>query len=54
MQQFSNTMYCRAVLAFVIYFVVGAIIKKVQYNATGTDIVPNKDFWVLLPVLLKV
>ena len=36
------------------YFIVGAIIMKVKYDATGTDLIPNKDFWLGLPHLLKV
>ena len=27
---------------------------KYRYNATGTDIIPNKSFWVMLPGLIKV
>ena len=36
------------------YFIVGAIIMKVKYDATGTDLIPNKNFWLELPHLLKV
>ena len=27
---------------------------KVRYDATGSDLVPNKDFWTSLPFLVKV
>ena len=27
---------------------------KYRYNATGTDIIPNKKFWIMLPGLIKV
>ena len=33
---------------------VGAIIMKVRYQATGSDIIPNKSFWMSLPLLVKV
>ena len=36
------------------YFIVGAIIMRVKYDATGTDLIPNKNFWLELPRLLKV
>ena len=36
------------------YFVVGAIIMKVKFNAMGSDIIPNKAFWFAVPVLIKV
>ena len=36
------------------YFVAGALIMKLHYKATGTDIIPNKTFWFALPLLLKV
>lgn len=41
-------------MAFIIYFIVGAVIMKVQRGATGSDIIPNKSFWVDLPFLVKV
>ncbi len=27
---------------------------KYRYNATGSDIIPNKAFWIMLPGLIKV
>ena len=36
------------------YFVVGAVIMRVKYEATGTDIIPNKNFWFNIPFLIKV
>ena len=35
------------------YFVVGIIIKRKKYEATGTDSIPNKEFWTSLPGLVK-
>lgn len=45
---------CRFILAFVVYFIVGAVIMKLQRGATGSDIIPNKSFWMDLPFLVKV
>ena len=36
------------------YFIVGAVIMRVKYQATGTDIIPNKNFWFNIPFLIKV
>ena len=41
-------------LGFISYFVIGALIMKYRYNASGTDIIPNKKFWMSLPFLIKV
>ena len=41
-------------LGVISYFVAGALIMKYRYNATGTDIIPNKKFWIMLPGLIKV
>ena len=30
------------------------IIMRVKYDKTGTDIIPNKAFWISLPFLVKV
>lgn len=27
---------------------------KYRYNAAGTDVIPNKTFWMKFPVLIKV
>ena len=44
----------RFILAVVVYFVAGMIIMRVKYNKTGSDVIPNKDFWFTLPYLVKV
>ena len=44
----------RFVLGVIVYFVAGAIIMKVRYDATGSDLIPNKSFWAALPFLVKV
>ena len=41
-------------LGLVSYFVIGALIMKYRYNASGTDIIPNKKFWLSLPFLINV
>ncbi len=40
--------------ALIAYFVIGAVIMKVKYNAAGSDIIPHKAFWLALPLLIKV
>ncbi len=40
--------------ALIAYFVIGAVIMKVKYNAAGSDIIPQKAFWFALPLLIKV
>jgi len=42
-----------AIVCFVLYLVIGALIKKFKFGAEGTDIIPNKEFWVDLPSLIK-
>jgi hypothetical protein len=41
-------------LGISIYFVAGVLIMKFHYNAAGTDIIPNKNFWMDFPLLIKV
>lgn len=41
-------------LALVLYFIIGAVILKVRFQKTGSDMIPNKGFWFALPVLIKV
>ena len=41
-------------LGIAIYIVAGVLIMKFRYNAAGTDIIPNKIFWMELPLLIKV
>ena len=45
---------CRVIVGVVVYFIVGAVIMKVRYQATGSELIPNKTFWMALPVLVKV
>ena len=44
----------RLVIVVIVYFVVGMIIMRVKYDKTGSDIIPNKTFWMSLPFLVKV
>ena len=58
MRSCCQCLYTPSTFSFIfgvgMYFIVGAIIMKVKYDATGTDLIPNKDFWLGLPHLLKV
>ena len=33
---------------------IGAVIMKVKFEKTGSEIIPNKHFWTELPLMLKV
>ena len=46
--------HCRAFAAFVSYFVIGAVILRVKYQKSGTDLIINKEFWKDFPMLVKV
>ena len=47
-------MYHRALVAFITYFAVGAVILKVKYDKTGSDLIIHKAFWMDFPFLIKV
>lgn len=36
------------------YFVIGAIVLKFQYQKAGIEMIPNYTFWMSLPHLIKV
>ncbi|KAL6072999.1 Autophagy-related protein 27 [Balamuthia mandrillaris] len=38
---------------FLIYFVAGVAWQKFKNNATGKDLIPNVNFWISLPGLVK-
>lgn len=42
------------IVGIAVYFVMGMVIMRVKYNATGVDLIPNKAFWKSLPGLIKV
>ena len=44
----------RSIAALAMYFIIGAILMKFKFQKTGADIVPQKDFWISFPLLLKV
>ena len=44
----------RLVVAIVTYCILGAVLNHVKYQARGCDIFPNRKFWFLLPLLIKV
>jgi len=41
------------VCGFSVYFIVGIIIKIAKFQASGSEIIPNRDFWCGLPGLVK-
>ena len=45
---------CSLVVGIGIYIVMGIVVMRVRYQATGTDLIPNKNFWMSLPFLIKV
>ena len=50
----STLSQCRALMAFISYFVIGAIILRVRYQKSGSDLIINKEFWKDFPKLIKV
>ena len=41
-------------LGIIVYIVAGVLLMKYRYNAAGTDVIPNKKFWMEFPLLIKV
>ena len=50
----NNVLFTRLVVIVILYFIIGSVIMKCHYQATGSDIIPNKTFWITLPFLVKV
>ncbi len=44
----------RCIIGLITYFVAGILIMKFYKNASGTDIIPNKQLWMSAPFLIKV
>ena len=44
----------RCIIGVIAYFVAGILIMKFYKKASGTDIIPNKQFWIKAPFLIKV
>ena len=44
----------RIIVSLVAYFIIGALLMKFQFHESGTDVIPNKTFWIQLPLLIKV
>lgn len=44
---------CLAFAGLVAYFIVGAVILRVRYQKSGTDLIIHKNFWKDLPFLVK-
>jgi len=38
---------------FILYLLVGVVVKWRLYNAEGLDLIPNREFWFDLPILVK-
>jgi hypothetical protein len=36
------------------YFIVGTLVMVFHYKESGTNVVPNKNFWIQFPLLIKV
>ena len=36
------------------YFIVGMVLRKFIFHKEGSDIVPQKEFWMAFPFLIKV
>ena len=51
---FSLSVYSSFFVGIGVYIVMGMVIMRVKYEATGTDIIPNKAFWMSFPGLIKV
>ena len=41
-------------VGLVTYFIAGAVIMRVRFDATGADLIPNRSFWAALPGLIWV
>ena len=50
----KNKLNSRCIIGVVTYFVAGILIMKFYKEASGTDIVPNKQLWIKVPFLIKV
>ena len=50
----SCDVLCSAVLAFLLYFIIGAVIMKFVRGASGMEIIPNYLIWKNFPFLVKV
>ena len=44
----------RLIVGVGVYFVMGAVVMRVKFNASGQDLIPNRAFWKSLPGLIKV
>jgi uncharacterized membrane protein len=41
------------VTIFTGYLIIGVLVKKYVYGATGSDLIPNKNFWLSIFGLIK-
>jgi hypothetical protein len=46
--------YFRAFIGFSVYLVMGILFKKYKREASGTEMIPNRSFWLELPGNIKV
>ncbi|KAL4222527.1 hypothetical protein ACF0H5_018566 [Mactra antiquata] len=42
-----------AIVGIVLYITAGVLYQKIRNNATGADLIPNKDLWKSMPGLIK-
>ncbi|WWD19782.1 hypothetical protein CI109_104246 [Kwoniella shandongensis] len=50
---FLRFVFWLAVIALVLYFAIGIFYNHQQYSARGWDLIPHRDFWREVPVLLQ-
>jgi uncharacterized protein with PQ loop repeat len=42
-----------AVVGLLLYFIIGILVKKFKFGASGRDVIPQVEFWLDLPILVK-
>jgi len=46
--------YCRCLVCLIVYFVGGILVLRYWRGARGVEQIPNYEFWISLPGLVKV
>ena len=46
--------YFRCFVLIVVYIISGVVFMKYKKEATGSELIPNKQLWISLPALVKV
>ncbi|WVO16713.1 hypothetical protein L204_104394 [Cryptococcus depauperatus] len=50
---FLKVLFWLCIMGLILYFVIGVVYNHQQYSARGWDLVPHRDFWREVPVLLQ-